>query len=654
MKSAGYHFRKYAVCIIFMLFLSSAIMPLKAAAAKKIFASDVRVKVTPPEAGAPPTFTAKSDAPTVYSAEIGSWTTDKIGITAVNVGDFVFQPFYIYNCNVEITIKDDYMLSNTSYGYINGNEAKMTKNGTKTYVLTYQFPYLYRTTLTDSDITLTLANVPYNGGKTAKPGVTVYHSGRRLTESKDYSVTYEEATKVGTAKLTVYGRNLYNGSVVKTYNIVPAELPMDLEMSLSTAALDGKSRAGDKFKCTFSRSLPSSCSDSDAVYRWQYSTDQLSWKDIEESSGGASFVVPEKYAGNYLRVIFDAYGHKNGPIYSNVVKLEQTYAVSVINGTAIDTETDMTVTKANAGDIFYLIADEPVSGMKFDKWDIRDANTGAVIALMSDMKKIAYTMPARAIKAEAVYTSTADNSGAAVGGGMTPHIKLPDLPGIGSGSDKGDDSKTGGGTSAGSGSAQNGGKTDTTKPADPVKSNAGNTGSGSAQNAGKTDTTKPADPGKSNAGNTGSGSAQNGGKADATKPTQPGKSGTDTNGSASNTGNTDPKQSDPTTITADPQKKDISFSDSVKIGKIKKKSFRIRFQKVPKATGYEIHIAENKKFTKNHRVIRIKKTSTIIKKLRPGKTYYVKVRAFTQKKAKAKRKYQKFSAVQKVKTVRGK
>ncbi len=63
----------------------------------------------------------------------------------------------------------------------------------------------------------------------------------------------------------------------------------------------------------------------------------------------------------------------------------------------------------------------------------------------------------------------------------------------------------------------------------------------------------------------------------------------------------------------------------------KKMTLKITWKKVSGAKGYEIKLATNKKFTKNKRTFKVKKgtsTSKVIKNLKSGKRYYVKLRAY--------------------------
>lgn len=60
----------------------------------------------------------------------------------------------------------------------------------------------------------------YNGKK-KKPTITVELGDKVLTASKDYKVSYKNNKNVGTATLTIKGIGDYNGTVSRTFKIVP-------------------------------------------------------------------------------------------------------------------------------------------------------------------------------------------------------------------------------------------------------------------------------------------------------------------------------------------------------------------------------------------------------------------------------------------------
>ena len=83
---------------------------------------------------------------------------------------------------------------------------------------TAEIPALSRISISKASVTLSTSTYAYDG-KAKKPGVTVKLNGKTLKNGKDYTVSYLNNTKVGTAKVTITGKGNYTGSVSKTYSI---------------------------------------------------------------------------------------------------------------------------------------------------------------------------------------------------------------------------------------------------------------------------------------------------------------------------------------------------------------------------------------------------------------------------------------------------
>ncbi len=81
----------------------------------------------------------------------------------------------------------------------------------------------------------------------------------------------------------------------------------------------------------------------------------------------------------------------------------------------------------------------------------------------------------------------------------------------------------------------------------------------------------------------------------------------------------------------------------------KKKCITVKWKKNSTASGYQISVATNKKFTKSKKTVTAKKSAktTTIKKLKSKKTYYVRVRAYRT--VKGKKIYGSWSSLKKVK-----
>ena len=83
---------------------------------------------------------------------------------------------------------------------------------------TAEIPALSRISISKASVTLSTSIYAYDG-KAKKPGVTVKLNGKTLKNGTDYTVSYSNNTKVGTAKVTIKGKGNYTGSVSKTYSI---------------------------------------------------------------------------------------------------------------------------------------------------------------------------------------------------------------------------------------------------------------------------------------------------------------------------------------------------------------------------------------------------------------------------------------------------
>ncbi len=83
---------------------------------------------------------------------------------------------------------------------------------------TAEIPALSRISISKASVTLSTSTYAYDG-KAKKPGVTVKLNGKTLKNGTDYTVSYSNNTKVGTAKVTITGKGNYTGSVYKTYSI---------------------------------------------------------------------------------------------------------------------------------------------------------------------------------------------------------------------------------------------------------------------------------------------------------------------------------------------------------------------------------------------------------------------------------------------------
>ena len=87
---------------------------------------------------------------------------------------------------------------------------------------TATIPALARIDISGADVTLSTSIYEYDGGY-MKPGVVVKLNDTLLVAGKDYTVSYINNKKVGTATVIVNGIGQYTGSVSRTFTINPAK-----------------------------------------------------------------------------------------------------------------------------------------------------------------------------------------------------------------------------------------------------------------------------------------------------------------------------------------------------------------------------------------------------------------------------------------------
>ena len=83
---------------------------------------------------------------------------------------------------------------------------------------TAEIPALSKISISKASVTLSTSTYAYDG-KAKTPSVTVKVGEKTLKKDTDYTVSYSNNTKVGTAKVTITGKGNYTGSVSKTYSI---------------------------------------------------------------------------------------------------------------------------------------------------------------------------------------------------------------------------------------------------------------------------------------------------------------------------------------------------------------------------------------------------------------------------------------------------
>ena len=196
-------------------------------------------------------------------------------VTATGIGKYTGSVSTTYRINPQTLTAADTSISVES-AYYNGSEQKpavsVTHNGKKLtpdtdYTVAYtnnievtdyararitgqgnykgtltQYFTIRKQDISNCSIILSADSFPYDGSD-KRPEVTVKSGNNTLTASSDYTVSYSNNRAVGTATVTISGRNNYTGSASKSFRIVPADIAnFTVSLSASTFGYDGSKK----------------------------------------------------------------------------------------------------------------------------------------------------------------------------------------------------------------------------------------------------------------------------------------------------------------------------------------------------------------------------------------------------------------------------
>lgn len=122
------------------------------------------------------------------------------------------------------------------------------------------------------------ANASYTySGKAIKPSVTVVNGKHKLTDKKDYTVSYSQNTGIGTGKITITGIGAYAGKLTTTFKIVPGKTKVKASSTASGINLKWEKVTGASGYCIYRKSASSS-----------------SWKEIAKIKSGGTKTWTDK------------------------------------------------------------------------------------------------------------------------------------------------------------------------------------------------------------------------------------------------------------------------------------------------------------------------------------------------------------------------
>ena len=141
-----------------------------------------------------------------------------------------------------LTPDKDYTISYADN--IQPGKAAIVIKGTGNYAGTKKVPFTIKkqpVNLTENMISLPASVAYVKGGCMPEPTITA--DGKTLTKGADYTVSYKNNKKTGTASLVVKGKGSYRGTVTRRFTITPKEISK-ISMRVPDVVYTAKAKAG--------------------------------------------------------------------------------------------------------------------------------------------------------------------------------------------------------------------------------------------------------------------------------------------------------------------------------------------------------------------------------------------------------------------------
>ncbi len=136
-------------------------------------------------------------------------------------------------------------------------------------------------------------------GKNVKPKLTIKDGNKTLKDGRDYTLTYTNNKKVGTATVTIKGKGAYVGTLTKKFYIVPKKV----------AGLKAKTQATTSVTLSWSKSTGASGYE---VYK--YNSSKKKWQKVTSTSKN-TYKVSKLKAGTTYQFKVRAYKSVSGKKY---------------------------------------------------------------------------------------------------------------------------------------------------------------------------------------------------------------------------------------------------------------------------------------------------------------------------------------------------
>lgn len=149
--------------------------------------------------------------------------TKKTPVTVAVNSDDNFDYVSIVNSKYKTIAKKKYIAKKDNYLYKTLPKGKYYIKVLDSYAETTNRPYtirLAKKSLLNVNAVKTSSKKIYTG-KAHKPAIKVSANGKKLKNKTNYTYSYKNNKKIGTAKIIIKGKGAYTGTITKTFKIVP-------------------------------------------------------------------------------------------------------------------------------------------------------------------------------------------------------------------------------------------------------------------------------------------------------------------------------------------------------------------------------------------------------------------------------------------------
>ena len=168
-----------------------------------------------------------------------------------------------------------------------------TKNGTITNRLTLtRNVEIVKKNIADVSATLDETEIVYNGAE-IKPNVTVKDGDTVLVEQDDYTLEYTNNINAGTASVKIIGCGEYDGEIVLTFNIIPADIS-------GSIVIAGDCKYGERLSINTENIVPTKAT---LEYKWYVNTAKsTTGGTVISGETNSSYVIAKGMVGKYIYV----------------------------------------------------------------------------------------------------------------------------------------------------------------------------------------------------------------------------------------------------------------------------------------------------------------------------------------------------------------